>query len=312
MPDAGAIRAAATRIAPFIARTPVRRSQALDARAGARLVFKCEHRQATGAFKLRGAVNAVWSLTDEQARRGVATHSSGNHGAALAHAARTRGMACTVVMPEDAVPAKVANVRRHGATVAFCEPSQKGRERRLAALVADTGATVIPPYDDERVIAGQGTCALALFDQAPELDALVVPVGGGGLISGCGIVAAAREPPVAVWGAEPDGAADARLSLAAGRRVTDITPETVCDGLRAIISERTFRGLRETARGVMAVDDADTLAAVGLIRRELGQTVEPSSAIALAAILGHRERFAGRRVGVILPGGNAGTGTSEG
>lgn len=304
LPSLSDIRMASRRIGPFITRTPLLRSDALDEACGAHVLFKCEQLQPMGAFKLRGASNAVWSLDDEGARRGVATHSSGNHGAALACAAQVRGIPCTVVMPENAVEAKVNNVRRYGAEVVFCQPNQADREAVLSAIVADTGAHLIPPYDDERIIAGQGTCALEFLGQAPTLEVLITPVGGGGLISGCAIASKSLRPDMEVWGAEPAGSADAARSLKAGTLITDIEPDTICDGLRAIISPRTFRGLREHVEGLITVDDKDTIAAMRLIWRELKQVVEPSSAIALAALLNKRERFAGMTVGIVLTGGN--------
>lgn len=304
LPGLADIRAAAHRVGGAARLTPVLRSPALDRAAGARLAFKCEALQRTGSFKVRGACNAVLSLDHETAARGVATHSSGNHGAALAFAARERGIPCTVVMPEDSLRSKVDNVRRHGAEVVFCQPGQRHREETLAGIVVRSGAEVIPPYDDGRIIAGQGTCALELLAQVPGLDDIVVPVGGAGLISGTAICAKSLYPGIRVWGAEPAGVDDAARSLAGGRRVTDLRGETLCDGLRAVISELTFRGLQRHVDGIVAVDDADTVSAMRRLWSELKVLVEPSSAVALAALLNERERFTGRRVGVILTGGN--------
>jgi len=304
LPAPADIREAAERIAGVARRTPVWSSPALDEAAGAELHFKCEPMQLTGAFKVRGALNAVLSMSDAQAKKGVATHSSGNHGAALAFAARERGIPCTVVMPDNSVKSKVANVRRYGAEVVFCEPSQASREDTVADVVERTGAEVIPPYDDARIIAGQGTCALELLEQVPELDVLVVPVGGGGLITGTAIAARSLAPGIGIRGAEPAGSDDAARSLSAGRRITDITPDTVCDGLRAIISELTFRGIRDNVDGIITVEDDATIDAMRLAWLELKLTIEPSSAVVLAAVLAEPDAFRDRSVGVILSGGN--------
>lgn len=298
------IRAAAARIAPHATVTPVLRSSVLDARTGAELFFKCEHLQRGGAFKFRGACNAVWSLSDAEAARGVVTHSSGNHGAALALAAATRGIPAHIVVPEGAVAAKLANIERAGGVLHPCAPTLAAREETCATVQRDTGATLVHPYADARVVAGQGTVALELLHQVPDLDAVVVPVGGGGLVSGCAIVLRALSPSIDVIGAEPAGADDAFRSLQQGRRVTDIVPETVCDGLRATIGEPNLALLNEHRVEVITIDDDATLTAMRLLWQELKQTVEPSSATVLAALLSQRECFAGRRVALVLSGGN--------
>lgn len=304
LPDATAIDAAARRIAPHAARTPVLRSRSLDALAGAGLHFKCENLQRAGAFKFRGACNAVWSLDEAQAARGVVTHSSGNHGAALALAARTRGIPAHVVVPEGAVRVKIAAIEAFGATLHRCAPTMAAREEAAAQVRERTGATLVHPFTDPRVIAGQGTCALELLDQAGPLDALVAPIGGGGLVGGSAIAAHARDPRIAIHAAEPAGAADAQASLQRGERVTDLTADTVCDGLRGTIGPINFALLQQHAVEVLTIEDVDTVAAMRLVWERLKMVIEPSSAIALAAILVHRERFAGLRVGVILSGGN--------
>jgi threonine dehydratase len=303
-PDFAAIEAAAARIAPHVQRTPVLRSRTLDALAGAQLFFKCEHLQRAGAFKFRGACNAVWSLVDAEAGRGVVTHSSGNHGAALALAARTRGIPAHVVVPEGAVKVKLAAIAAYGATMHVCAATTAAREQAAAKVQAQTGAVLVHPYTDPRVIAGQGTAALELFDEVGALDALIAPIGGGGLISGSAIVARAIDPAVALYAAEPAGAADAYESMRRGERVTDIVADTICDGLRATIGEINLDLLRRHAVEVLPTADADTLAAMQLLWQRLKQLVEPSSATVLAAVLAHPQRFAGRRVGVILSGGN--------
>ncbi len=303
LPRVDDLLAAAARIAPHAHVTPVLQSQALDALSGARLTFKAEHLQRGGAFKFRGACNAVWALPDDVAARGVVTHSSGNHGAALALAARTRGIACHVVVPEGAVAAKLANIERHGATLWRCAPSIAAREAMCAQVQADTGATLVHPYADRQVMAGQGTAALELLHSHGPFDVLVVPVGGGGLAAGTRLALQAAAPGARLVLAEPAGAADTARSLAAGSLQLDFTPDTICDGLRGTLGAPNFALLHGAAE-VISVDDAATVAAMRLLWQVLKQVVEPSSAIALAAILAEPARFAGRRVGVVLSGGN--------
>lgn len=304
IPSIADVRAAAARIAAHAVATPVLRSSALDELAGASLHFKCEHLQHGGAFKFRGACNAVWALSDAEARRGVVTHSSGNHGAALGLAARTRGVPAHVVVPEDAVRAKLANIEAAGAILHRCGSTLAAREQACARIQHETGATLVHPYADPDVIAGQGTAALELLQQAPDLDVLVAPLGGGGLLSGCATVTRALAPDVLLVGAEPAGADDAWRSLQRSERVLDIVPNTICDGLRATLGPINFELLRRHRVEVITVSDQATLAAMRLLWTHLKQTVEPSSAIALAALLAVRERFQGRRIGLILSGGN--------
>ena len=303
-PDFHAIEAAAARIAPHAHRTPVLRSRTLDALAGAELHFKCENLQRTGAFKFRGACNAVWSLDAAEASRGVVTHSSGNHGAALALAASTRGLSAQVIVPEGAVKSKVIAIEGYGGIVHRCAPTMAARDALAEEVRQRTGATFVHPYADARVIAGQATAALELVGECGPLDALIAPVGGGGLIGGSAIAAHALVPGMAVYAAEPEGAADAFESLARGARVVDIVPQTVCDGLRGVIGAINFNLLRAHHVQVLPVSDHDTIAAMRLIWQRLKLVVEPSSAIALAAILKHPGHFAGRRIGIILSGGN--------
>ncbi|MFT4196931.1 MAG: pyridoxal-phosphate dependent enzyme [Pseudoxanthomonas sp.] len=303
LPDFAAVLDAAARIAPHAHPTPVLTARTLDALAGARLHFKAEHLQRGGAFKFRGACNAVWSLDDVQAARGVVTHSSGNHGTALAMAARSRGIACHVVVPEGAVAAKVEAIARQGARVHRCAPTQAAREAACAQVQADTGAELVHPYADARVIAGQGTAALELL-AAAALDDLVVPVGGGGLAAGTAIVLAARSPATRLWLAEPAGADDSARALASGVRDTAFVPHTVCDGLRALLGEPNFAILHRHGAQAIRVDDDATVAAMRLLWQVAKQVVEPSSAIVLAAVLARPELFAGRRVGLLLSGGN--------
>ena len=304
LPTLEQIRDAAARIAPHAYVTPVLRSAALDALSGAELHFKCENLQRGGAFKFRGACNAVWALTDAQAAHGVVTHSSGNHGNALALAAGTRGIAAHVVVPDGAVRAKVEAIERAGAILHRCAPTQAAREAMSAEVQRATGAVLVHPYADTMVMAGQGTLALELLQQAAGLDALITPVGGGGLASGVAIAAHGIDPALKLFGAEPQGADDAAKSLASGARVTTVVPDTISDGLRALIGEPNLDALRTHRVDVITVSDAETIAAMQLLWSELKLVVEVSSATVLAAVLQQRERFAGRRVGVVLTGGN--------
>lgn len=303
-PTIADIRAAAARIAPHARVTPVLGSQELDDRAGAKLFFKCEHLQRGGAFKFRGACNAVWSLPDDEASRGVVTHSSGNHGAALALAAATRGIPAHIVVPEGAVAAKLANIERADGILHRCAATLVAREETCAKVQQETGATLVHPYADARVMAGQGTIVLELVQQVPDLDVVIVPIGGGGLASGCAIALHSVAPRARLIGAEPAGADDAYQSLRQGVRVTDIVPRTVCDGLRATIGVPNFALLRAHRVEVITAADDAVLAAMRLVWAELKQTIEPSSAVVLAVLLGHCERFAGKRVGLVLSGGN--------
>lgn len=298
------IERAAARIAPHVARTPVLRARGIDALADAALIFKCENFQHAGAFKFRGACNAVWSLSGDVAEHGVITHSSGNHGAALALAARTRGIAAHVVVPEGAVKSKLTAIAAYAATLHICAPTFAAREATTERLRLQTGATLVHPFTDPAVIAGQGTAALELLDEVGEVDALIAPVGGGGLISGSAIAVKARDPRIRIFAAEPEGAADAYESLRRGVRVTDIVPQTISDGLRGTIGDVNFRLLRQYDVWVLRVSDAETVAAMRLIFERMKIVIEPSSATALAAVLRYPEHFRGRRVGVILSGGN--------
>ena len=304
LPSFEDILAAAARIAPHAHATPVLTSREIDAEAGCSLFFKAEPLQRGGAFKFRGACNAVWSLSEEQARRGVVTHSSGNHGAALALAARTRGIPCHVVVPDGAVAARLAAIARYGAVLHRCEATQAARETAAARIVSDTGASLIHPFTHPAVIAGQGTAVLELHNACGPFDAVAAPVGGGGLISGTAIAMKSVAPDCRVFGAEPAGADDAARSLAAGQRLPDFTPHTICDGLRTPVGEPNFAALQAFDVRVLVADDAETIAAMRWLWQCLKLIVEPSSAVVLAALLKHREQFAGQRVGVVLSGGN--------
>lgn len=304
LPSFAEIRDAAARIAPYATVTPVLRSDRIDELVGAPIVFKCENLQRGGAFKFRGASNAVWSLDEDEAAAGVVTHSSGNHGNALAMAARTRGIPAHVVVPDGAVKAKVDAILAAGATVHRCAPTTAAREAAAAEIQAATGATLVHPYADPRVMAGQGTLVPELFRQVPGLDTVLFPVGGGGLASGCSIAAHGIDPGVALFGAEPEGADDAARSLEADERVGPFVADTVCDGLRTLIGEPNFHALRDYGVRVLRVSDAEAIAAMKLLWSELRIVVEVSSATVLAAALRYPQAFAGRRVGAVLTGGN--------
>jgi len=303
-PGLADIRDAAARIAHHAVATPVLRSRSLDALAGAELFFKCENLQRVGAFKFRGACNAVFALDDARAARGVVTQSSGNHGAAVALACRLRGIPAHVVVPDNAPAVKLAAIRAFGARVVACAPTMAARDAAAAEVLAETGGALVHPFDDPRVIAGQATATLELLAQAPGLDVVMAPVSGGGLLSGTAIAARALQPGIEVLGAEPAGAADAHASLERGERVTGMPADTVCDGLRAQLSPLTFAILRRHVDGILLADDAATLAAMRLLWERLKLVVEPSAAVPLAALLAAPARFAGRRVGIILSGGN--------
>ena len=304
IPTYADVEAAALRIAPYVHRTPVVTSTSLDRASGATLFFKCENLQRIGAFKMRGASNAVWSLGEDEARRGVLTHSSGNHGAALARAAGQRGIPCRVVMPDNAPAAKRRAVEDFGATVVSCAPTIQSREETAARLLEETGAVLVHPYNDPRVIAGQGTATRELLQEVPDLDLIVAPVGGGGLLSGTAIATAALAPEAAVWGAEPAGADDAQRSLAAGRIVPVAAPSTVADGLRSTIGPLPLAILLAHAVRIATVDDAAILSAMRLFWERTKLILEPSGAVPVAALIEGAIPARGMRVGVILSGGN--------
>lgn len=304
LPTLADIRDAAARIAPFAQITPIMHSHTLDALAGCRLHFKCENLQRGGAFKLRGAGNAVFALPETEAARGVLTHSSGNHGAALAIAGGLRRIPVHVVVPENAPQAKLAAMQAYGARLHRCASGMSARGAECSRVQAETGSVLIHSFEDARVIAGQGTVALEILNQIPALDAIVAPVGGGGLLSGTAIVVQALAPQIAVYGAEPESNADAHDSLASGVRVQGRAADTLCDGLRAELGPKTFAILRQHAPTILLANDREVLAAMRLIFERLKLVVEPSAALALAVLLRHRERFTGRDVGIILSGGN--------
>ena len=298
------IRAAAARIAPHVRRTPVLRCTALEAELGAQIFCKCENFQDMGAFKIRGATNAVLSLPEAMAARGVATHSSGNHGAALALAAKQRGIPACVVMPENASAYKKRAVAEFGAKIIYCAPTMQAREAALADFLAETGAAMVHPYNDPAVMAGQGTAALELHEEVPKLDMVVAPVGGGGLLSGTAVATRALRSACKIIGVEPAGADDAWRSLQSGQIEAVAHPDTVADGLRATIGTLTFAVIRATADDIVRVNDATIIASMRFAWERMKIVVEPSAAVVLAALREGMLDVRGRRVGVILSGGN--------
>jgi threonine dehydratase len=301
------LAAARARLAGKIHRTPVLESSALDAQHGLRLFFKCENFQKGGAFKARGATNAVFALSDAQARRGVATHSSGNHAAALARAAQLRGIRAYVVMPDNTPQAKRAAVARYGAEVRWCAPTLAAREQGARELLAQTGATLVHPYDDLEVMAGQASCAWELMEQAGELDALLCPVGGGGLIAGSACAARLQRPGLQVFGVEPAGADDAARSFRAGHIVSGGTPRTIADGLRGQVGVRPFAEIRRSVADIVTVGEEAIVRAMRELWEVLKIVVEPSAAVPYAALLQEPRALPlkrGQRVGIILTGGN--------
>jgi threonine dehydratase len=304
LPDLASIRAAQVRIAPHVHRTPMLACRSIDAAVGATLFFKCENFQKVGAFKARGATNAVFSLTEEQARRGVVTHSSGNHGAALAYAARARGVPAWVVMPENAPIVKQENVRRFGATIRFCTPTVAAREAACAEVEHETGATLVHPFDDSRVIAGQGTAALEMLESVPDLDIVITPVGGGGLLSGTSIAARAVRPELRVYGAEPANADDAARGFLSGSVEPLPATTTIADGLRTTLSALTLSALRANVAAIGTASEEAIVSAMRMTWERMKIVIEPSSAVPLACLLERSIDVAGARVGVIISGGN--------
>ena len=298
------IRAAHARIADKIHRTPVLTSATLDALCGAQLFFKCENFQKIGAFKARGATNAVFALTEAEAANGVATHSSGNHAAALARAARLRGIPAHIVMPSNAPKTKIESVRRNGGIIVFCEPTLVAREAACAKIIAETGARLVHPFDDYAVMAGQGTATLELLEQAPDLDLIIVPVGGGGLLCGTAVAAKGAHPGIRVIAAEPAGADDAARSVAAGRLIPLEQAATIADGLRTSLSARTFPLIQQQVDGIVTVYEESIVAAMRRIWEVLKIIIEPSCAVPYAAIMDEKIDVSGKRVGIILTGGN--------
>ena len=304
LPNLDAIRAAAARIGPHVHRTPVFRCGAIDAEVGARLHFKCENFQKVGAFKARGACNAVFSLANDVAPRGVVTHSSGNHGAALAYAAARRGIPSWVVMPENAPQVKQENVRRFGATIRLCKPTVAAREAACADVERETGAELVHPFDDVRVIAGQGTATLELLDALPRLDIIIAPVGGGGLLSGTAIAATSIRRDIRVLGAEPANADDAARSFRSGAVEPLPSATTIADGLRTMVSPRTLTAMRAHVEVIGTASEDAIVRAMRMIWERMKIIVEPSSAVPLACLFERALDVTGADVGIIVTGGN--------
>lgn len=304
IPTRADIEATHEAIEPLIHRTPVLTCSAIDERAGASLFFKCENFQKVGAFKMRGASNAAVRLSEAERRKGLATHSSGNHAQAAALSAKMLGVPAYIVMPENAPAAKRAATEGYGAQITSCENTLAARESTLQKVVDRTGATFIHPYNDYNVIAGQATCAKELLEDVEGLDILTAPVGGGGLMSGTALSARYFAPGVKVYGAEPEAVDDAYRSLQSGQLQSNTTIDTIADGLRTNLGEKTFDILQRELDGIFLVSEAEILQAMRLIWERMKIIIEPSCAVPLAAILKHPEVFAGKRVGVILTGGN--------
>ncbi len=305
VPRIADLEAAQQRIRPWVHHTPVLTSSFVDGATGAEVFFKCENFQKVGAFKIRGAVNAVFALDEAQLRRGVAAHSSGNHAQALALAARLRGARATIVMPEDSSAVKIAAVRGYGAEIVFCPPGAAAREAAIQRVLDETGATLIHPFNDRRIIAGQGTAAKELLEEIPRLDMVLAPVGGGGLLSGTVLAVEAVSPDTEVVGTEPEAADDAARSLARGSIQPAVDPpRTIADGLRTQLGELTFAMIRAGVARIVTVEESAIIDAMRTLWMRMKIVIEPSAAVPAAALLGGRIEVTGRRVGVILSGGN--------
>ncbi|MDJ0859612.1 MAG: pyridoxal-phosphate dependent enzyme, partial [Dinoroseobacter sp.] len=298
------VLAAHERIKPYIHRTPVLTSSYFNDLVGAELFFKCENFQKAGAFKVRGASNAVFGLSDEMAERGVATHSSGNHALSLSYAAGRRGIPCNVVMPRTAPEAKKAAVRGYGGIITECEPSTTSREAVFAEVQERTGAEFVHPYNDPRVVAGQGTCSREFMEQTDGLDMVIAPIGGGGMISGCCLTLSNIAPEVEIIAAEPEQADDAYRSFKAGHIIADDAPVTIADGLKVPLKDLTWHFVSNHVSDILTASEQEIIDAMKLTWARMKIVMEPSCAVPLATILKNRDRFAGKRVGVIITGGN--------
>ena len=303
-PDLSAVRAAAQRIAPYVHRTPVFTCQTLNQMSGATLYFKCENLQKIGAFKIRGASNAVLQLSDEQARQGVATHSSGNHAQATACIAHQLGIPAYIVMPSNAPKVKIEATRGFGAEITFCEPTQQAREAALDKICQETGAYFIHPYNNYNVIAGQATAAKELLEEVPDLDMIVAPVGGGGLLSGTALWSHYAGSGVKVFGAEPQAVDDAFRSMHAGSIQGNTSTNTLADGLKTTLGEYTFPLIKKYVSEILTVSEPEIIDAMAMLWKRLKLVTEPSGSVPFAAVLKHTQQFAGKRIGIILSGGN--------
>ncbi len=298
------IKDAAKNISPYAHITPVLSSTIIDKYLGARLFFKCENFQKAGAFKFRGATNALLNMVDKNNSGPVTTHSSGNHAGALAKAAAALGIECIVVMPENAPKVKVEAVKTYGAAIRFCEPTLAAREYTTDQVIKETGALLIHPYNNFYIIAGQGTASLELLDKQPDLDVIIAPVGGGGMLSGTAIASKAINPAIKVYGGEPMGADDAFRSFKAGKIIPSVNPETIADGLLTSLGELTFEAIINNVDKIIPVSESQIIAAMKMIWQYLKIVVEPSAAVPLAAILENKHLFEGKNTGIILTGGN--------
>ena len=303
-PEKEDILKASERISSYVHNTPILTSRSLNQIAGCSIYFKCENLQKIGAFKARGAVNATLSLTEEQRKHGIATHSSGNHAQALAYAASIHGIKAYIVMPENAPPVKINAVKGYRAEIIFCKPSLESRESELKKVVEETSAYFIHPYNNYTVIAGQGTAAYEIYREIPDLDGLITPVGGGGLLSGSLLSTKYFSPQTEVFAGEPSGADDAYRSLQQGKIVPSIKPDTIADGLLTSLGDKTFRIIRENIKEIILVTDEQIISAMQLLWERMKIIVEPSGAVPFAALLKEKNRFAGRKIGIILSGGN--------
>jgi len=304
VPSIDDVLTAHERIKPYIHETPILTSTYLDELSGAQLFFKCENFQKAGAFKVRGASNAVFGLSDEVAAKGVATHSSGNHALSLSYAAGRRGIPCTVVMPRTAPQAKKDAVRGYGGVIVECEPSTTSREETFAKVVAESGAEFVHPYNDIRVITGQATCSLEFNKQVPGLDAIVAPIGGGGMVSGTCLTLSNIAPDIDIYAAEPAQADDAYRSLKAGHIIADDSPDTIADGLKVPLKENTWHFVSHHVTDIQTATEQEIVDAMKLTWQRMKIVIEPSCAVPLAVILKNPEVYRGKRVGVIITGGN--------
>ena len=301
IPTLAEVKDASIRIVPYAERTPVRTLQLDDE---TQLWLKCENLQRTGAFKFRGACNAVFSLSDEEAALGVATHSSGNHAAALACAAELRGILAHVVMPKTTTEMKKNNVQRYSPSITLCEPTLKAREETLQKVLNDTGAIEIHPYNNLRIIAGQGTAALEFLNEIPDLDILLTPVGGGGLLSGTAIATKETNSAIKVIGTEPTGADDAYNSFRKGKIIPSVNPQTICDGLLTSLGEFTFAAIQHHVDDIVTISEEAIKSAMKTVREKTGMSIEPSAAVPIATILEGKVNPSGKKVGIIISGGN--------
>jgi len=303
-PGKSALEKAYDRVKPYVHRTPVLTSKSLDSHSGSNLFFKCENFQKVGAFKFRGACNAIFSMEPSALANGVATHSSGNHAQALALAAAMKGVPAFIVMPRTAPSVKKEAVKGYGAKIIECDPTLEAREKSIAVLLEKTGAEYVPPYNDYRIICGQATAALELIEEKAELDAIITPVGGGGLLAGTALAVKYFSPQTKVYAGEPEGADDAYRSLKMGEIVPNESVNTIADGLLTNLGDKNFGIIKKGVEAIFRVSDAEIVSAMKLIWERMKIIIEPSAAVPIAAVLKNKEKFHGKKVGIILSGGN--------